>query len=463
VTHQPSLRRAITDRPSRKAEIGAAVTAFVLAVAFFTPAMTAPGPSADASAARVTRVCPTTDAGAQVGVGSAGSGVAQAALTSPATTVAVASGDVLTLAKEPIRLSAPQTMAFWGVASASGAAGPDQGLSLAACQQPRAQHWITGVRSNTNAQADVILVNLDAADAAVNVSVWGADGPIAASGGRGVVVPGQSQKVLALGPLVNSPAPVTIQVGSSSGRVAVFVRQRLFDGATPLGADWITPGMEPATTLVVPAVPAGAGARTLILGNTGDRTAQVKVEVLGADGAYSLVGVEQVDVPAGATRTFALEQALAGKTASLRLTSTRDILGAVEAADVGDWATLDGVPALDGEAVASIPLPAGVTPVVTVANPSSASAHVVLTVADAAGKQLATKTVDVPASASVVVDPGVTALAVLKVASSEPSVRIAVAASGPVGTVAGLAWVPISDASSTFPTVTLTPEPRLGT
>jgi len=388
--------------------------------------------------------------------------MAQAALTSPATTVAVASGDVLTLAKEPIRLSAPQATAFWGVASASGAAGPDQGLSLAACQQSRAQQWITGVRSNANARADVVLVNLDAAEAAVNISVWGADGPIAAPGGRGVVVPGQSQKVLALGPLVDSPAAVTIQVTTSSGRVAVFVRQRLFDDASPLGADWITPGSEPATRVVVPAVPAGDGARTLILGNPGDRTAQVKVEVLGADGAYSPVGVEQVDVPAGATRTFALSQALAGKSASLRLSSTREILGAVEAVSAGDWATLDGVPALGGEAVASIPLPAGVAPVVTVANPASDPAHVVLTVTDAAGQQLATKTVDVPASASVVVEPGVTALALLKVSSSEPSVRVAVAASGTVGTVPGLAWVPISDAVSSLPTVTLTPEPRLG-
>ena len=99
---------------------------------------------------------------------------------------------------------------------------------------------------------------------------------------------------------------------------------------------------------------------------------------------------------------------------------------------------------------------------VTVANPASDPAHVVLTVTDAAGQQLATKTVDVPASASVVVEPGVTALALLKVSSSEPSVRVAVAASGTVGTVPGLAWVPISDAVSSLPTVTLTPEPRLG-
>jgi len=463
VTHQPGLRRAITNRPSRKPEIAAAVGALVLVAAFFLPAMTAPSPAVDASAARVTRVCPSTDAGAQVGVGSAGSGVAQAALASPATTVAAASGDVITLTKEPIRLSAPQPTPFWGVVSASADASPDQGLSLAPCQQPRARQWFTGVRSNTNARADIVLVNLDSADAAVNVSVWGADGALGAAGGRGVVVAGQSQKVLSLGPLVDSPTPVTLQLTTSSGRVAAFVRQRLFNGAAPLGADWIAPSAEPSTTVVIPSVPAGAGARTLILGNPGDRTAQVKVEVLGADGAFSLVGVEQVDVPAGATRAFPLEGSLAGKAAALRLTSTHEVLGAVEASGAADWATLDGVAPLGGQAVATIPLPPGVTPVVTVANPSAAPAHVSLTITDADGKELAKSSVDVPASASLVVEPGVTPVAKLTVTSSEPSVRVGVAAGGTVGTVAGLAVLPISDASSSLPTVTLTPEPRLGT
>ncbi len=456
------MRRAVAERPPRTPLVAAACAAVVLVASAFLPAMAAPAPATDGGTARTTRLCPTTDAGAQVGVGSTGGGLTQALVASPTQTTDVAAGGVLTIGKDPIRLSGPLGTAFWGVATASSATGVDQGLSAAPCRQPRAEHWFTGVRSNANAQAELELVNLDSTEAAVNVTIYGADGQVAAAGGRGVLVSGQSQRTLGLGPMVDAAGPLTLQVTTSSGRVAAYVRQRLFNGTAPLGSDWIAPGASPSTTVVLPSVPAGAGARTLVIGNPGDRTAQVKVEVLGTDGAYAPVGVEQVDVPAGSTRTFGLDQALAGKGVALRLTSTRDIVGAVEAVTTGDVATLTGVTDLGASVSAVIGLPAGVTPVLTVANPSSGTAHVEVKVTDASGKELAAKTADVPAAASLVVEPGATTVAVVTITSSEPSVRAAVAASGNVGSVPGLTVVGLTDASSTVATVSLTPDPRLG-
>lgn len=444
--------------PGAWAAAGAA--ALLAMTAWLMPATPPPAAADAGTTGRISRACFTTGGGAQVGVAASGSGVGQATLAAPGAVTDVASPGVLTLGKEPVRLSAPGDTTFSGVVSASGAPGADQGLGLVACGGPGSEHWFAGVRSEANAGADLVLVNLDAAEAAVNVAVLGPDGALAAPGARGVVVAGQSQRVLPLGPLVNQAAPVTLHVTASVGRVAAVVRQRLFNGASPLGADWLAPTAEPAQVVVVPAVPAGAGARTLVVGNPGDRTAQVKVEVLGPDTAYAPVGVEQVDVPANATRAFELDKALAGKAVALRLTASREIVAAVEARTAGDVAFAVGAAPLTAPAPVTLPVPVGVSLAVTVANPGDAAVAVEVTAADTAGKSLLAWSGQLAPGTAQVLAPAAAAATVLTVRSAQPGLRVAVAASGNVGAVPGLAVVNLMDSAAGAPSVTVTADPR---
>nr|NLI49599.1 hypothetical protein [Propionibacterium sp.] len=440
----------------------AAGSAVALTLAAFVPAMPAPAPVDAGAEARISRACFTTDAGAQLGVGSDAAGVAQAPLAAPTSLSEVGSGTVVPLAKEPVRLSAPRGVAFSGVVAASAATGADQGLALVTCAPARSEHWFTGVRSDPNATADLVLVNLDAAEAAVNVEVLGPDGPLAAPGARGVVVAGQSQRLLPLGPVVTAAGPISLHVTASAGRVAAVVRQRLFNGTTPLGADWVPATAAPAAEVVVPTVPGGAGARTLVVGNPGDRTAQVDVQVLGPEVAYAPVGVERVDIPPGATRAFELDKALAGKAVALRLRATREIVAAVEARTAGDVAFAPGAVPLAGPAPATIPLPAGVGLAVTVANPGDAPAAVEVTATDPAGQSLLTWSGQVAPGAAQVLEAAGAAVTVLRVTGAPAGVRVAVAAAGNVGTVPGLAVVALEGGAAAAPTVTVRPDPRAG-
>lgn len=455
-------RRAV--RTTARTPIGAAAAgaAALLVATLLMPAIPPPAAVDTGSQARVSRVCFTTDAGAQLGVGASAAGVGQAALGSPTALTDVAAPGVVPLAKEPLRLSAPRGTAFAGVVSASAPAGAEQGLSLAACAAARSEHWFTGVRSEPNATADLVLVNLDAAEAAVNVEVLGPDGVLPAPGGRGVVVAGRSQRVLPLGPLVNSPSPVTLHVDASAGRVAAVVRQRLFTGPTPLGAEWLAAAAPPAAVVVVPVVPGGTGARTLVIGNPGERTAQVDVEVLGPEAPYAPVGVERLDVPAGATRAFELDKALAGKEVALRLTGTREMVAAVESRTAGDLATSAGALAFAGSSPVTVPVPAGVKLTVTVANPGASEATVEVTATDPAGQPLLAWSGTLPAGTARVLEPAASAATVLRVAGAPEGVRVAVAAAGNVGTVPGLAVVALEDAAASAPTVTVTADPRAG-
>lgn len=436
-----------------------AAGAALVAGASLLPAADVPAPAASGAVASVTRVCP--GGAGQLGVAADAAAVARATLDAPGATTRLAAPSVGAIGADPVRLSAPLGTRFSGTVQSTGA-GADQGLSLAACAPARAEHWFAGVRAGASAQTELVLVNLDATPADVNVAVLGPDGPLAAAGGRGVTVDGRTRRVLPLGPLVAVAGPVTLHVTASSGRVAAFVRERTFAGLTPAGADWLAPAAQPATVAVLPVVADGAGARTLVLGNPGERTAQVRVQVLGADGPYAPVGLEEVAVPAGATRTFALEKALQGQAVALRVTSEQEVLAAVEAQTAGDVAAVGGVRPLGQAASATIPVAPGGRLLLGVANPGDRPAHVEWTITDAAGAAVSAQAVDLPAGAAVQAVPRVPASAVLTVRSDDPGVRAAVAESAPLGGVAGLAVLPLEDASAVVAAVEVTRAPGLG-
>ncbi len=460
---QPSTRRPARSAEGRTPLWLAAGSAVALVLAGTLVPATPPPAALDTGAqARVSRVCFTTDAGAQLGVGANGAGLGRAALGAPTAVTEVAAPGVLPLDKDPVRLSAPRATAFAGIVSASASAGADQGLSLAPCAPARSEHWFAGVRSQADATADLVLVNTDAAEAAVNVDVLGPDGVLPAPGGRGVTVPGRSQRVLPLGPLVDAAGPVTLHVDASAGRVAAIVRQRLFTGPAPAGSDWLAPTAPPAAVVVVPAVPGGPGARTLVIGNPGDRTAQVTVEVLGPEVAYAPVGVERLDVPAGATRSFALDQALAGKAVALRLTGSREVVAAVESRTAGDLALSVGALPFAGVSPVTVPVPAGVRVAVTVANPGAAPVAVEVTATDPAGQPLLSWSQTLAPGAAQVLEPAESAATVLRIGGAPGGVRVAVTAAGNVGAVPGLAVVALEDAAAAAPTVTVTADPRAG-
>ncbi len=80
---------------------------------------------------------------------------------------------------------------------------------------------------------------------------------------------GNASATISLGVLPRLGGPLTIRVSSSDGRIAAFVRQRTWQADVPLGVDWLPSGTDPATDLVVPGIPAGAGTRLLVADQPG--------------------------------------------------------------------------------------------------------------------------------------------------------------------------------------------------
>jgi len=426
-----------------------ALGAATVAASFVGPQPVPAAPFAS-SASRVSVVCPAFDsvtATVRIAVAATGQGLRTSRVTEPNQGSDAGSFAVLTNTGKPLRVSAPLPDPFGATSVVAAGNGPDRGLSASGCVVPRTDSWFPGVDVRTQAQSEVVVSNLDGTSASVDLTAYGEDGKVAAP--RGVEVAGNSSATISLGVLPRQPGPVTVHVSSSDGRVAAFVRQRTWQADVPLGADWLPSGTEPASDLVVPGIPEGAGARKLALTNPGERTATVTIGVLSGSGPIGLTGFEQVEVPAGVTRTVDLAAGLAGQAGALQLRSTQPLTA-------GMWLDTGGEDARRDPAytVATAPLPAdGVWPlavgktgrtVLQLANPGDAEARVSVTVAanaDAAGQP---KVVTVPPGSTITVVVRSAAANVVRVRTQAIDLRAALVSTERLGKVQGLAVVALA-------------------
>ena len=360
--------------PVTRPALAVIVTVALVLLLGLLPSATVPGVPVEVTGTR-TLACPAGDPATLATTVRAGAAdaltsrlVGQAQSTTASRTL------VATAVAQPVVLTGGSSLG--GVAQAAVSAGTSRGLWLAPCRAPSADLWFPGVLSNASERAVIELVNVDPTQAVVDVTVLGKDGRVTAPGARGVGVPGNSVRLVFLEPLFTSPDPVGLQVRTSEGRIAATVR--LLGAA---GGDWAAAATAPSTTAVVPVVPDGDGARTLVVTNPGTRRAAVTVEVFDRSSAFAPAGADTFEVNAESTLAVPLEGALRGALVGLRLTSTQPVAAAVRVAIAGDLALVEAGSPLASPA--RIPFVAEAQLIVT--NAGTSAGVVTLTTRDAEG------------------------------------------------------------------------------
>ena len=448
----------------------AVTLALATVAAGLLPPQAAPPVEVPPDSSRVSLVCPSfSSATASVRVVAATSGAAlrTAPLSNPGKEDEASGVAKLQNAAEPVRISGRRSDAFGGATLVTAGAGPERGLSASGCQAPRTDNWFTGVDLSGDTQAELHLANLDAAEAAVDVTVWSDQGRLAAPGSRGLIVPGHSQRTVSVGQLVRSGTPLTLLVRTSQGRVAAFLRERQWQGTTPLGAEWIAPTDAPAAEVVIAGIPQGVGRRELVVANPGERTAGVRIEVLGTSGRTAIAGQETMDLPAGTTRSVDLVAGLAEQAGSLRLESTQPITAALrltrpDGTRPSDPAVTTASGALASTTLLPVPIPSGGKAVLILANPGTEDAAAAVAVSDDAGTPADPTQVTIPAGASALVPLDRARTAVVRVQTDSPGVRAAVVIKGEVDGVRGLATLGLGSGQVPRETSVLRFDPHVG-
>ena len=419
----------------------------LIVVTGLLPVGTVPAPATPAPA-RVTTICPSfTGALGGASVAVAGSKVATAPLAAP-TSQTTLQGSALLTGDTAIRVITTTGSPAGAVTGAQLAAGPDRGLGLSNCSEPGTTWWFTGLRLNAGAQAELLLVNADSDPAAVDLTVLGAGGRLPAPGGRGITVNPNSQRVVPLGPLVTSDTPISVQLSTSTGRVAAFVRQQEWDGTTPIGSDWVAPAAPPALSQTLTGILGTSVDRMLVITNPGDHTAQVRLGLLSPSGRLGVAGVDILDVPAGVTRMFPLGPALGGDRAGLAISGDVPVTAAliqrtVSGTAPGDVAFAVASTPLSDAVLIPIPLPKSIASTVVVTNAGEEAASVQVTVTDAAGAKVGEQALEIPGGATLTFAVPSVENAQVTLRTAAHNMFAAVTATGTLGDAASATVLPL--------------------
>lgn len=422
--------------------------------------------------ARVAVACPTLAGTANpttVAAGSPQANLTTAALTDPTAQTAVAGTVALRdQVPGPTLVAAPRQDVFSGTTRTAAATGSDRGLSMMSCTRPAASHWFAGVTASAAGAAELVLLNADNTDAAVDIAVHGESGRLPAPGSRGIIVGARSSRVVPLGPLFTSEQPVSLHVTTSAGRVATAVRQRMLSGTAPAGSDWLPPTADPATQVIIPGLPAGPGGRELVLLNPGERTASVALTVLGSSGPTAIPGFETIDLPAGTSRSVPIGSALAQSAAGLRLTSEQPVTAAVLTSSgtnpaQSDSSTQVATGALTGPGVLAVAPGGNVAPALHVSNSSATPTPARVLVTSATSTVLIDTVVTVPGLANTSLTlPAAEAMLVRVEPGTPGTLHASVAITRQLGGVTGIASLAILPGAAATVLPPIREDPRVG-
>jgi hypothetical protein len=197
--------------------------------------------------------------------------------------------------------------------------GAGRGLLGASCVAPDSEFWFAGASTDASRQDYLHLVNPDDTPAVVDVELYGKDGLLKASTGDGITVPGKTEKPVLLSTLVaDKLSDLTVHVVARSGRVGAAVQAV----DKKLGSDWLTPSADPATTLVLPGIPADAASVRLVVYAAGADDADLTLKLATSTGLITPAGHETLHVKSGMASAVDLGDLTKGDAGSLVIGSS---------------------------------------------------------------------------------------------------------------------------------------------
>lgn len=325
---------------------------------------------------------------------------------------------------------------FAGTAPRSGGGG----LVVGPCPGVVDDAWLLGLGSGAKHFSTLILTNLADSQAAVDLTLWGPEGPIDAVDAEGIVIEPHSVSRIRLDTLAAGEPEVAVRVHRRRGSVSAVVNDT--STATFKGTEPISVAQGPSREQVVGGIVGGTSGRTLLVLNPGTATARVGVEVIGRDGTFTPTGLEQVTVKPGTLRAVTVPASAGSGELALRLTSDQPVSSTVRMApSTSDYAYAEPTTALTGPAVVPVDLGAsGSVPQLVLTAPG-AQATVEIRAFDASMAPLASSTVTVAAGTTQVATPDATGAAYLVL---RPAGRVVAAATYTRGS--GISSLAVQDA-----------------
>ncbi|WP_020389879.1 DUF5719 family protein [Kribbella catacumbae] len=310
-------------------------------------------------------------------------------------------------ATKPVPLSiqgiGPLAAGTVGTSTSISTEGVNRGMASVPCLLPGSDFWFVGASAATGRRDVLVLTNLDSINAEVNITVYSANGALDLPNARGIVVPARGTSELYLNLLAPKARDLALHVESTGGRVSPALRDNATNGKKPGGVDWINPSIPPTTSLVVPGIAPGAGARMLTLANPSDLQATATLTVNGPNGPFKPANLSTVQIPAGTVKSVRLDSILRGDPSAITISSDQPLTASTRtvSASGDEFAVIGSAEALTGPAY--LVLPAHAQPAQLQVTAPSKTASMRFELRDLSGKIIATRALDVVNGATSVV------------------------------------------------------------
>lgn len=258
--------------------------------------------------------------------------------------------------------------------------------TLTPCIRPVSQGVIA---LPATADTQLRIVNPDASEAAIDLTLYGADGEIQSLGARGIALAPFEERTIALSVLTAEVTPVGVSFKASRGRAAVAAFTQTSARATAAISAQL------AQQHYLPGIPAGATQAVVVLANPSERRLTVDLTAFGTTPAYIPAGGEDISVAPYSSVSVPLEAALAGEPTAIGVNADAPVIAGLSYTD-NDAAEIAPVQA--GTELSTYTAPGGV---LQLTNPEGEAVSVsVVTTGTAAAEENAT--VEVGAGQTVV-------------------------------------------------------------
>lgn len=261
-----------------------------------------------------------------------------------------------------------------------------RGFAASACAPPLMESWLVGGSGLTGAADLVLLANPSGVAAEVDVTVYGAEGPVQPAAAAGIIVPPRTQRVLPLASLALGEESPVVRINAAGAPIQASLQASITRTLLPGGVDQVGTTAAPATTQVIPSATVvvapgevGAsepGAMLRLLAPSSDTEATVELTPLAGGAAAS----ETVALSAGVPAELELG-ALAAGSYRVQVTAAEPVVTSMWAAtgfgQGSDFAWHTAPSVLSVPSLVAIAI--GPSPVLTISNEGEEPAAVLLT------------------------------------------------------------------------------------
>ena len=204
--------------------------------------------------------------------------------------------------------------------------------SAVTCASGETISWFVGGTANVTSQGRLLLSNSGLSNAVVEITTFSENGPQTPDNYE---VKALSERSIRIDTLAPGAERLVIRVEVISGRVTSYLLDERVRGLDNVGGDFVTSTSEPASEIMIPAIPAtfekdDKVKHSIRVMNTDEADATLSVEIISPSGVFVPVGLGEIDIPAQQVVDIPMRDVEFGKKAfGIRISASSPILGAV--------------------------------------------------------------------------------------------------------------------------------------